>query len=184
MDIVVESDPDDPTRGRVCWLDRSGLARSAPCALGRSGIVAEERKREGDGATPAGRFPLRRVLWRADREASPKTSLPARAIEETDGWCDDPARPEYNRPVTFPSYFFGTAERLWRDDHLYDVVVVLGHNDDPPTPGLGSAIFLHVAKPDFGPTEGCIAMARDDLRALLERIAPGDALVVRSPGDD
>lgn len=172
----MESDKDDARRGHIRWT--GGLAR---CALGRSGIVAEDAKREGDGATPAGRFPLRRVLWRADRESTPDTCLPTRAIEPTDGWCDDPSRPEYNRPVTFPSYFFGTAERMWRDDHLYDFVVVLGHNDEPPKPGKGSAIFLHVAKPDLAPTEGCIAMAKDDLLALLKDVGAEDVLAVRMP---
>ena len=148
-------------------------------ALGRGGVRHD--KSEGDGATPAGRFPLRRLLWRADREPAPLTRLAARAIAPNDGWCDDPAHPEYNRPVTFPSYFFGTAERMWRDDHLYDVVVVLGHNDDPPTPGKGSAIFLHVAKPGFAPTEGCVAMAKEDLTALLASVGPEDALTVRMP---
>jgi L,D-peptidoglycan transpeptidase YkuD (ErfK/YbiS/YcfS/YnhG family) len=176
MDIVVEPDPSDPRQGEIRWP--GGRAR---CALGRGGVVVEASKREGDGATPAGRFPLRRLLWRADREPAPVTRLAARAITLTDGWCDDPARPEYNRPVTLPAYASGTAEKMWRDDHLYDFVVVLGHNDDPPTPGKGSAIFLHIARPGFAPTEGCVAMAKEDLTALLARVGPEDALTVRMP---
>jgi L,D-peptidoglycan transpeptidase YkuD (ErfK/YbiS/YcfS/YnhG family) len=178
MDIVVEPDRNDARRGHVRWP-----GGAAPCALGRSGVVAATAKREGDGATPAGRFALRSVLWRADRETRPETRLRVAAIRPTDGWCDDPTRPEYNRAVALPSYSSGTAERLWRDDSLYDFVVVLGHNDDPPKPGMGSAIFLHVARGDFGPTEGCIAMARDDLCALLRESGPGDALIVRAPAD-
>jgi len=174
MDIVVVPDPNMPTCGIVHWS-----TRSAPCALGRSGVVPEETKREGDGATPLGAFALRRVLWRSDRVAPPSTKLPSDTIAENAGWCDDPKRPEYNRPVSLP--FAGSAEHLWRDDHLYDLVVILGHNDDPPVPFKGSAIFLHVAKPDFAPTEGCVAMAEETLRQLLSDVRPGDRLMVCRP---
>ena len=109
--------------------------------------------------------------------AAPATALPVRPLAEDDGWCDDPAHPDYNRPVKRP--FPASHEAMWRDDHLYDIVVVLGHNDDPPRPPLGSAIFLHLAKPDYAPTEGCIALARPDLEAVLALAAPGDALEIR-----
>ena len=146
------------------------------CALGRGGVVEADAKREGDGATPLGAWPLRRVLWRADRLPRPHTALPVTPIGPDDGWSDDPTDPAYNRPVTHPHPH--SAERLWREDELYDVVVVLGHNDDPPVAGRGSAIFLHCAKPGYPPTEGCVALARDDLLALLARAAPGDGLTV------
>ena len=147
------------------------------CALGRGGVVEAAAKREGDGATPLGAWPLRRVLWRPDRLERPVTALATRPLAPEDGWSDDPADPAYNTPVTHPHAF--SAERLWREDGLYDVVVVLGHNDDPPTPGAGSAIFLHCARlPDYAPTEGCVALARDDLLAVLARAGPGDALQV------
>ena len=133
------------------------------CALGRGGVRVD--KREGDGATPAGAFPLRRLLFRTDRLDRPVTGLPVDPIRADDGWCDDPKDPAYNRPVRLP--FAASHEKMWRDDALYDLVVVLGHNDDPPAPGHGSAVFLHVAKPDWGPTEGCVALARDDLLRLL-----------------
>ena len=171
MEIVVTPNLHESSRGRIGWR-----ATSAACALGRSGVVALEAKREGDGATPAGTFLLRRVMWRPDRGPKPITRLPCETIHETDGWCDDPARTEYNRPVRLP--FAGSAERLWRDDGLYNVVVVLGHNDDPPRPGQGSAIFLHVASVDFAPTQGCVAMNEADLRALLADAGPGDMLTI------
>jgi L,D-peptidoglycan transpeptidase YkuD (ErfK/YbiS/YcfS/YnhG family) len=133
------------------------------CALGRTGIRRE--KIESDGATPSGNFPFRRVLFRPDRIPKPETILPIQAIGPTDGWCDDPADPKYNMPVTMP--FPASAESLWRQDGLYDVIVVLGHNDTPPIPGAGSAIFLHVARPDFGPTEGCVALPLTNLCELL-----------------
>jgi L,D-peptidoglycan transpeptidase YkuD (ErfK/YbiS/YcfS/YnhG family) len=159
--------------GWAAWL---GTGRR--CALGRGGLRPD--KREGDGATPVGTFPLRRVLWRADRLDRPATALPVAPIARDDGWCDDPADPRYNRPVRLP--YPARHEALWRDDALYDLLVVLGHNDDPPVPGLGSAIFLHCARPDYAATEGCIAFDLADLRALVGAAALGDAVHVRPPG--
>lgn len=149
------------------WLD--GPTGRIHAALGRSGVSAA--KREGDGATPAGTFAMREVWYRPDRmPAAATAALPVRPIGEDDGWSDDPADPAYNRAVKLPHKF--GHERLWRDDGLYDLVVPLGYNDDPPVPGLGSAIFLHCARPDWGPTEGCVAIARDDLVALLPCCGP------------
>jgi len=144
--------------------------------IGRSGLIAAEMKREGDGATPLGAWPVRRALWRADRLARPETALVLDPIGPDDGWCDDPADPAYNRPVRLP--WPGRHEVMTREDGLYDIVVVLGHNDDPPVAGLGSAIFLHCASPDYRPTEGCIAIARDDLVALMKLLKPGDVIEV------
>ncbi|MEO1150059.1 MAG: L,D-transpeptidase family protein [Pseudomonadota bacterium] len=133
------------------------------CALGPAGITLN--KTEGDGATPAGAFALRKILFRADRLAEPTTALPTQAICEHDGWCDDLGDPNYNRPVTLP--YGASAERLFRDDHLYDICVILGHNDDPPVPGAGSAIFFHLARAHYQPTEGCVAVALDHMMAIL-----------------
>lgn len=168
MDLSVTRDGDG-------WTARWG-ARRWRCAVGRSGLIAAAGKREGDGATPIGRWPLRRLLFRPDRETPAGLRLPAAAIGPGDGWCDEPGHPAYNRPVALP--FPASHERLWRDDGLYDLVVVLGHNDDPPQPGAGSAIFLHCARPDWGPTEGCVALAHEDLRHLLREAGPGDAVLV------
>ncbi len=132
-------------------------------ALGRSGARAD--KREGDGATPAGVLPLRRVLYRADRVPPPRCAVPLEPLARADGWCDDPQQSAYNRMVTRP--FAGSHEALWRADGIYDVIGVLGWNDAPVRPGLGSAIFLHVARPDYEPTAGCIALALPDLLAVL-----------------
>lgn len=169
MDIEVFAD------GRLVWP--GGAVRAA---LGRGGVRTD--KREGDGATPVGCFALRRVLYRPDRLSAPATALPVAALEPDDGWCDDPGHPAYNRPVRRP--FPVSHEAMWRDDGLYDVVVVLGHNDDPVVPGAGSAVFLHVARPDYAPTAGCVALALADLLRLLADCAPGDRLCVRdaSPG--
>jgi L,D-peptidoglycan transpeptidase YkuD (ErfK/YbiS/YcfS/YnhG family) len=151
--------------------------RTVRCALGRGGLAPAAAKREGDGATPVGLWPIRRLLYRPDRGA-PATGLPAAAIDPRDGWCDDPADPAYNRPVRLP--YPGRCEAMWRDDGLYDLVAVLGHNDDPPVPGAGSCIFLHLARPDYAATDGCIALSRPDLEALLALAGPGSAVAVRA----
>jgi L,D-peptidoglycan transpeptidase YkuD (ErfK/YbiS/YcfS/YnhG family) len=137
-------------------------------------VTAE--KREGDGATPAGVLPLRYVFYRSDRHTQPATRMAVRAIAPEDGWCDDPASPEYNRFVRQP--FAHRHEALWRADELYDLVVVLGWNDAPPVAGRGSAIFLHVASADYAPTEGCVALARPDVLRLMADCGPGDRLIV------
>lgn len=154
--------------------------RRVSCAVGRSGLTSA--KREGDGATPVGIWPLRRVLYRPDRLSAPQSALPVMPIAPDDGWCDDPGHPSYNRPVTRP--FAAGHERLWRDDALYDVIVILGHNDRPPVAGAGSAIFLHLARPDFGPTEGCVAIRAADMAALLQDCGPHAALDIRAEGLD
>jgi len=133
------------------------------CALGRSGIGGQ--KQEGDGITPSGRYPLRRLMYRADRLARPASQLAMAKIQPDDGWCDAPGDPAYNQPVRLP--YGASTESMWRTDGLYDLVVILGYNDDPVVAGAGSAIFMHVASAEYGPTEGCVALARDDLLELL-----------------
>jgi len=157
----------------------SAFAETIPCAIGRSAGISAELKREGDGATPIGRWPLLGVLVRPDRFSAPCTALPWRWLRPHDGWSDDAADPDYNRPVQHPHRF--SAERLWRDDHAYDIIVVLGHNQMPVVSGAGSAIFWHVAQPDFRPTEGCIAIDRDALFSLLPKLAPGMLLTIGAP---
>jgi L,D-peptidoglycan transpeptidase YkuD (ErfK/YbiS/YcfS/YnhG family) len=133
------------------------------CAIGKGGFAAD--KREGDGATPLGVFPLRECWYRADRLQMPQTGLPIRVIEQNDGWCDDPESPDYNKHVTLPYSF--SHEELWRQDSRYDLIVPLGYNDGPVLPGKGSAIFMHIAAPDYSGTEGCIALAQEDLLEVL-----------------
>jgi L,D-peptidoglycan transpeptidase YkuD (ErfK/YbiS/YcfS/YnhG family) len=150
--------------------------RTVRCALGRGGVVTAAAKREGDGCSPAGVWPMLRVLYRPDRGPVPATRLPSRTIGPADGWCDDPGDGPYNRPVSLP--YPASAETLWREDGLYDLIVVLAHNDAPVVRGAGSAIFLHVAASGYAPTEGCVALARGDLENLLARSGPGDALAI------
>ncbi|MBI0433018.1 L,D-transpeptidase [Roseomonas sp. KE0001] len=135
------------------------------CALGKGGIRPAREKREGDGATPAGFLPLRRVLYRADRLRAPDCAVPVEPIAPADGWCDDVAHPAYNTRIRLPHE--ARHEVLWRQDPVYDIIGILGWNDAPVERGRGSAIFLHLARPGYPPTEGCIALAEPDLRALL-----------------
>ena len=153
MEAVVHPD------GRLLFAGRQMRA-----ALGRGGVRIH--KEEGDGATPAGVLPLRRVLYRADRVPIPRTAVPREPIAAEDGWCDDPANAAYNRQVRLPHD--AHCEELWRSDPLYDIVGVLGWNDSPVERRRGSAIFLHAARPDYAPTEGCVALALADLQALLQ----------------
>ncbi len=151
--------------------------RQVRCALGKAGVRPAADKREGDLASPLGVWLIRRVLYRPDKGPVPSTALPAAPILPDDGWCDAPGDPDYNRAVKLPRP--GSVERMWRDDDLYDLVVVLGHNDDPPKSPMGSCIFVHVARPGYLPTEGCVALAREDLEALLADAQPGDAVEIR-----
>ena len=163
------------TAGSDGAFDLAG--RTVRCALGRGGVIAAAAKHEGDGKSPLGVWPFRRLLYRPDRLAAPATALPRQPIQPDDGWCDASGDPAYNRPVKLP--YPASAERMWRDDSLYDLVCVLAHNDNPPVAGLGSAIFLHLAREDYAPTEGCVALSRPDMLALLALARPGDALAIR-----
>lgn len=145
-----------------------------PCALGPAGIV--RGKREGDGATPAGSYRLSIALVRADRLGRPRTHLPMRRLARTDGWCDDAACALYNRPVALPCS--ARHERLWRDDALYDCIVVIDYNTARIRKGRGSAIFLHVAAPGLAPTAGCVALPRAALLRLLPRLGPATRIVI------
>lgn len=151
-----------------------GLGRF-PCALGRAGPVMA--KREGDGGTPRASLPLRRVFYRADHIRRPLSLLPVRRITRTDAWCDDSHDRRYNSLIRRPE---GIAEeRLWRDDHLYDVIVELGWNDSPVRKGRGSAIFWHLARPGYTPTAGCLAVSATVFAKVLPRLARHCRLIIR-----
>ena len=164
-------------------IDVDGAARrlriggwSCPCVIGKGGLIAAADKREGDGATPIGDWPIRAALLRPGRiDRAHAPAIPWRWTRAGDGWCDDPADPAYNRPVRLPRVT--SHEELQRADQAYDVVVALGHNDAPLVPGMGSAIFFHqwVIGADGAPkpTEGCVAVAPEDMRAVLGMLRPG-----------
>jgi L,D-peptidoglycan transpeptidase YkuD (ErfK/YbiS/YcfS/YnhG family) len=149
-------------------------AYRVPCALGRSGVKV--LKREGDLATPRGRFRLRGAFYNPDRAVRPRTQLALRRLRPTDGWCDCPDDRNYNRRVVLP--YPESAERLWRDDGVYDIVVVLGYNDAPRIRHRGSAVFMHVARPGFLPTEGCVALRKADLRRVLYAVRRRSEIVI------
>lgn len=157
-------------------LEGEGL--SARCALGKGGVKPAAEKREGDGASPIGIWPVRRVWYRPDKGAAPETGLPAIALRPEDGWCDAADHAAYNRLVALP--FPASHERMWRENDVYNLVIELGYNDDPPVAGRGSAIFMHLAQPGYGPTEGCIALAECDLREVLLRLKGSSTVEIRA----
>ena len=167
--IRVRAAAGNPRRG---WLTAGPY--TIPVALGRGGIIAN--KREGDGGTPKGTFRPRQLWWRADRFPRPRTFLPIRAIRADDAWCEDPASRHYNRPLTRGHDNGG--DRLRRDDHLYDFIIEIDHNTSPRIAGRGSAVFLHLARPDFSPTAGCVSMTQSAMLRLLERLGPQTGIVI------
>jgi len=144
------------------------------CALGRGGM--RSAKREGDGATPRGTFRLEQVFYRADRMMRPRTRVLLTPARVADVWCDAADDRNYNCRVAHP--YPASAERLWREDGLYDAVVVIGYNRRPRRRGAGSAIFMHVAARGLKPTEGCVALARSDLLKVLAHIGPRTRIVI------
>jgi len=145
------------------------------CALGKGGISKD--KKEGDGSTPAGCFPIREVFYRADRIEKPETVIPTRHLNKDDGWCDDPKDKNYNKFVKLP--YPASAESLWRNDNLYNIIVILGYNDSPPISENGSAIFIHIARPNYSSTAGCIALAKPDILKLLKEINKDTLICVK-----
>ncbi len=149
------------------YVDNNGTlewnGNIVPCAIGASGMTVD--KREGDQATPMGSFPLRRVYYRPDRVSRPHSLLPVDPLDPLDAWSDEPDDPAYNSLIRQP--YSTSFELMWRDDHVYDIIVTIGYNDDPAIPGKGSAIFLHLARPDFSPTRGCVAVSMENLLRIL-----------------
>jgi L,D-peptidoglycan transpeptidase YkuD (ErfK/YbiS/YcfS/YnhG family) len=163
-----------PGRKSQGWLFAGPL--TVPVALGRSGIKAD--KREGDGGTPNGRFRPLRLWWRADRLPRPRTLLPVRRIGPNDAWCEDPHDRRYNQP--FRRSANEPGDRLRRDDNLYDMIIEIDHNARPRMAGRGSAVFIHVARPGFAPTAGCVALRPRDLKMLLGRMNSKTRILIQS----
>lgn len=150
--------------------------RILPCRIGRGGISPTGKKREGDLKTPSGSFAMRACYFRPDRVIPKASGLKFIELARNDGWCDDAADPMYNKPVKLP--YAARHEQLWRDDFVYDLIIPLGYNDGPIVPGRGSAIFMHIMRPDGLGTEGCIGLAKEDLLALLPRFSPQTMVVI------
>jgi L,D-peptidoglycan transpeptidase YkuD (ErfK/YbiS/YcfS/YnhG family) len=169
--IYVTARPGRPSQG---WL-RAG-AWCLLVALGRGGIKAN--KREGDGGTPRGSFRPLRLWWRGDRFPRPQTQLPTRSIGPADAWCEDPQDRRYNHP--FRRSANEPGDRLWRVDRLYDMIIEIDHNIRPRVAGRGSAVFIHVARPGFAPTAGCVALRARDLKTLAKRLGPKTRIVIHN----
>ena len=167
--IVVRRRPGNRSQG---WLTAGPMA--LPVALGRGGVKAN--KFEGDGATPRGRFRLKRLWWRAGRHTRPATLLPSTRIRPDDGWCEDPTDRHYNQRIKVPKD--AKADRLSRLDNLYDFIIEIDHNTRPRIAKRGSAVFIHVARAGFAPTAGCVALTLPSLRRLLSRLGPRTKIVV------
>tara|TARA_B100000401_G_scaffold436557_1_gene380256 strand:+ start:842 stop:1336 length:495 start_codon:yes stop_codon:yes gene_type:complete len=149
--------------------------QSFPCAMGINGIA--EDKVEGDKCTPIGEFKIKKIFYRRDKLGTLNFLIPNEPITSEDGWCDDPKSKFYNQHIKFP--FGQSAERLYRDDDLYDIVCVLNYNTDPIIAGKGSAIFMHVSKPNFEGTEGCIAIEREEIIKLSQKIKDSSTVIVQ-----
>ncbi len=167
MKIIVET-----SKGRL----KVGR-KTYQCAIGKNGTVPYAQGREGDGKTPLGTYAVRYGLYRADRLARPASALELYPLCENDGWCDAPNDPAYNRPVRLP--YPASAEKLYCDSHVYDIIIVLGHNDSPPAPDLGSAIFLHLARENYGATQGCVAVSREDMLELLPKLTTSSFIEIK-----
>lgn len=159
--LTVRARPGNPCQGLIN-IDGTVF----PCALGRGGISAN--KREGDGATPLASMRLLSGYFRRGRFVT-RSALPLKAISSTLGWCEVPDDRNYNRPVAIP--YGASHERMKRDDNLYDAVIVLDWNIRPRRRGRGSAIFFHLARPGFTPTQGCVAVSHAVMARLLPRLS-------------
>lgn len=158
--------------GVIAWT-----GHSYRCALGKTGVINADEKREGDNKTPLGDWIMRRVFYRADRIPCPKTQLETHILSPDMGWCDDVTAPLiYNTLIDLPSAYH--HEKLWREDHVYDIIVELGYNDSPPVIGKGSAIFMHLKRNDYEGTEGCVALAKEHLLLLLDAANQGDTISI------
>lgn len=175
MNIVVETKSLTAT---------TGLLEIGPqvfsCTLGRGGVVRAAEKKEGDGKTPLGIFPLRQLLYRADRVPRPETGLRAEVLTPDTGWCEDPAHPDYNKKIILPHP--AVHDRMTREDHLYDYTVVIGYNDEPALAGKGSAIFMHLAHPGFAPTAGCVGLRAKDMLEVLRLCDVSTRITILPPG--
>lgn len=151
--------------------------KSYRCNIGYKGC--SDDKKEGDGCTPVGDFPLREIFFRKDRleeKELSETKLPSRPLTEKDGWCDDPLSPEhYNKWIDLDQFAQTSEktpghEKLFREDHVYDILVVVGYNDSPPIPKKGSAIFIHLARENYPGTAGCVVFSKEDLLEIISQL--------------
>ena len=168
--LVITRAPGHKSAGRL-QADAVVMA----CSLGRNGVTSS--KREGDGKTPQGRFRLIGAYWRQDRLQRVSSAFKLEPIKAHMGWCDDPANANYNRPLRLPAR--AGHEELMRSDGLYDIVLLLDHNQSPRVRGHGSAIFFHLTRNGDDPTAGCIAISRPHMLRLLPRLSRDCVMIIR-----
>ena len=144
------------------------------CAIGKRGT--KKNKREGDKFTPIGTYRFISVYYRKDRINKIKTNLEKIVIKKNMGWCDDPRSKDYNKEIKFP--FIYRAEKLYRSDNIYDIIIEIDYNKHPTIKKKGSAIFIHIAKRNYSPTKGCIAMSKKDIKFFLEKISENDKIKI------
>jgi L,D-peptidoglycan transpeptidase YkuD (ErfK/YbiS/YcfS/YnhG family) len=144
------------------------------CAIGKNGVT--KNKREGDLKTPKGIFKLKKIFYRSDRIKFFKSPIKKYCIKKNIGWCDDPKSKYYNREIKFP--FNDSAEKFWRKDNIYDLIIVINYNFNPIIKNKGSAIFLHICKKNYLPTKGCIAINKKDMMNLIINIKNNTKLII------
>jgi L,D-peptidoglycan transpeptidase YkuD (ErfK/YbiS/YcfS/YnhG family) len=144
------------------------------CSLGKNGIT--KNKVEGDKCTPSGIYKLKQVFYRADRIKKITTNLKKIKIKKNMGWCDDSSSKKYNHLIKIPNKF--SHEKLYRKDHIYDIIVVLNYNMNPVIKKKGSAIFLHIAKKNYSKTLGCIGLKKNDLLEILNKVKKNNKIKI------
>ena len=144
------------------------------CAIGKRGITS--KKIEGDEKTPKGAFTLKSIFYRKDRITKIKSILQKRQIKKNMGWCDDSDSRQYNKMIKFP--FKQSAERLWLERNVYDIIIVINYNIKPTLKNKGSAIFIHIAKKNYNPTKGCIAISKKNILLLAGKIKAKTKIII------
>jgi L,D-peptidoglycan transpeptidase YkuD (ErfK/YbiS/YcfS/YnhG family) len=144
------------------------------CSLGKNGVT--KNKVEGDKCTPSGIYKLKQVFYRADRIKKITTNLKKIKIKKNMGWCDDSSSKKYNHLIKIPNKF--SHEKLYRKDHIYDIIVVLNYNMNPVIKKKGSAIFVHIAKKNYSKTLGCIGLKKNDLLEILNKVKKNNKIKI------
>ena len=136
------------------------------CSIGKSGVT--QSKKEGDLTTPKGLFGLGLLYYRKDKIKLLKCKIKKRVIKKSMGWCDDSKSKKYNQEISFP-FKYG-AEKLYREDKIYDIFINIKYNQFPIVKGKGSAIFLHLSNKKYKPTSGCVGIQKKDFLKILPLI--------------
>ena len=144
------------------------------CCVGKNGTTFF--KKEGDKKTPRGKYSIDKLYYRSDRLEKPITKLKTIKIKKINGWCDDVNFPsKYNKPIKTNIKI--RHEKLFRRDNKYDLLIPIKYNFVKPKVPHGSCIFIHLTE-DYKPTEGCIALNKNDFLILLKLIEPNTKILI------